>query len=491
LAENVIPIAKGLQSVSYSTQYAAYSTPVTDFDQLILIQGSSGYVASFSPARGKNYILTKELPVWTSYAPFTFDPQYSLVTKGYVAGRTFIFYEGTKCVEWNPGTVALDTKTLVLPAGFTIVDIRGNSGASNYHLLFTDELILWSTPQNPLEFADVSQGAGSQIPLDLRGQITAVLPTSGGFLICTTQNIIGAAFTGDATRPFAFREVLSSAGIQSGEQITDGAHVGGHYAFGVSGLQQLTLQRAESVFSETTDFLTSKRLDYWETADKTIITTTRDANLTSKLRYLSSRYLAISYGATAGLYEFVLLYDTKLERWGKLRVSHVDCDALPLGSIGSFLAYFELIGSYADQGTTAYEDLIAGDVPISDLRDNFGFLQPNGTTLLLRADSAIGTTYGAGGTVIFGHVQVSRDRNITVLGAELDGLAQVPPATVTLLGSETGYTRTDEIPMELVTAEEGYAEYAIRYTAKNSDIAVEGAFELTNLILETVIHGTR
>jgi hypothetical protein len=491
LAENILPIARGLQSVSYTEIYAAYDPPATDFDQLIFIQEGSGYTASFCPARGKNYVLTPENPVWTSYAPFVLSADLFLVTKGYVAGRTLIFYERTKCVEWNSGTIALDTLTLILPGGYTLADIRGNSAASNYHLLFTDTEILWSTPQNPLDFADIVQGAGRQIPIDIRGKITAVVPISGGFLICTTQNIIGASFTGDTSRPFMFREVLSSAGIEGPEHITDDSNALGHYAYGNGGIQQITLQRAESVFSEVSDFLVSRYLDYWDTTTKTVLSLVRAFDVTAKVRFLGARYFAISYGVNKGHYEFVLIFDTSLQRWGKLRIDHVDCDNLPLAEGGTYLQYQDLVGSYDDQGTTAYADLRSGQVPLKYLRQDFGFLRPDGTTYILAVDSTDGTDYGAGGVVIFGHMQVRRDKNITVLSADLDGVAPIPEPSVTLLGSESGYTRTESHPMEVTEVEENFLRYDARYTARNIDIAVEGSMNLTNLVVETVIHGSR
>jgi hypothetical protein len=491
LAENVIPIAKGLQTVTFEQQWPAASPVATDFDQLILINNPNGTQAQFCPARGKNYILTLDTPTWTSHDPFVLGVGLSLVSKAYINGRTLIFYERTKCIEWNTATNSFDTLTLNLPAGFVMSDIRGNCAASNYHILFTAGAVLWSTPLDVLEFDDAVQGSGNQIPVDLHGEITCCVPIPGGFLICSTQNIIAASFTNDASRPFAYREVMNSAGIVSLEQITEDANTGGHFGFGAGGLQQITLQRAESVFPEASDFLVGNEQESWDTTTKSVITTMRAPNLTCKLKMLGNRYLAISYGATEGVYDFVLMYDIALKRWGKLKITHVDCDALPLGQFGRFLAYYEWEGTYDADPVITYDGLYTDTTTVMLLRRDFGFLQADGTVLIMTNDNRDGSASADQSVAVFGRIQQRRNNFVTVQLAEMDGLAPVTAPVLTLLGSTTGYDRTSQVTMVLKQQQNNYAEYNARYTVKNADLAIEGSFQLTNLILGVTNHGSR
>lgn len=486
--ENVIPIAKGLQSAGFVIEYPPYEPPATDFDQLFLIRNTSlGTDISFSPGRGKNYVYRDAEEGWVSYSPFVFNADYKNITHGTVNGRTFIFYERTKCVEWDPVTPDVVDITLTLPAGYDISDILGNSGASNYHILYTETTILWSTVSNIFDFSDTDLGAGSQIPIDLKGRITAVRPISGGFIIYTSQNAIAASFTNDASRPFAFREVQNSGGVVSGEQVSGEANAAGHYTYGNAGIQLVTLQRADTVFPEAADFLISPELDVWNPLTKTVDTAPLVNTFTPKVQYLGSRYLFFSYGSGNGIFSHALVFDTALQRWGKLRIDHVDINLLPLDSLGGPLRYYQLKYMYDYYGMQ-YRELNYPAEPPPGLRQNFGFLQPDGTTWLMVTDIEAALT---GSVVIFGRCQLSRGRNITIQRMELEGLFQTPIPEITLLGSETGADRDSVTTPTVVETTPYLVKADSRVTATNFDIAVEGNFQLTTHIVEATNHGNR
>lgn len=483
--ENVIPIARGLMSVGFSEQLPAASPAVTDFDQLILIRDVVNSNALFSPGKGKNYVYSNSTGVWTSYSPFAFN--FTLVTKAYVDGRTLIGYERTKVVEYDPAVPDVVTRVLTLPAGMAISDIRGIAGASNYLLAFTETEILWSTPTNILDLADTNLGAGRQTPVDLKGIITAILPIAGGFLIYTTENIVAASFTDSAAVPFRFREVQNSAGVSSPEQVTGDATAGGHYCYGSAGLQVVTLQKAETVFPDVADFLVSKILESWNPTTKSIDKTILATSFQPKLQYLGSRYLFISYGSTSTHFSHALVYDTALDRWGKVKIDHVDIGLLPLEALGSSNRYFTLEENYAFYDL-AYEDLQQEIGTIAGLRQNFGFLGVTGSTALLLAEPATETDKG---TLVLGHIQVLRDRLVTFQSAEFDELRDFPAPVITLLGSHTGNRRNQTYTPTLVTTSDDYQKYGGRVTYKNFDIAIEGRFAMTTSIIGTTIHGKR
>lgn len=489
--ENVIPIPKGLQSVGFLEEYPPYSSPVTDFDQLMLVRSSIGSNVSFSPARGKNYVYSSANAGWISYNAFVLDPLRKNVTYGYVNGRTLIFYESTKLVEWNPSVPSVDTLTLTLPAGFDISDIKGNSAASNYHLLYTDIDILWSTITDVLDFADTDLGAGRQIPIDLRGRITSVRPISGGFMIYTSENVIAASFTNDASRPFAFREVQNSGGVNSGEQVTGEANAAGHYTYGTAGIQLVTLQRAETVFPEAADFLISGELDVWNPATKEVDTDTLSQAMVPKMQYLGNRYLFISYGPGNNpgpdMYTHALVFDTTLQRWGKLKVDHTDINLLPLEALGGPLRYYQLKYEY-DYYEMSYQNLVYPADPPPGFRQNYGFLQNDGTVLLMVTDME---ALLGGGVVLFGRCQLRRSRLMTLSKTESEGIQLDPAPSITALGSSTGAERTSKTPLTISNQTAAFLETKSRVTAMNFDIAIEGGFQLTTFIVEGLNHATR
>lgn len=486
--ENVIPIPKGIQSCGFVEEYPPYApTPVTDFDQLMLVRTSIGNNVSFSPGRGKNYVYSSVDLGWVSYSPFAFSPTRKNITYGYVNGRTLIFYEGTKLVEWNPVGPSVDDLTLILPLGFDISDIKGNSAASNYHLLHTDTEIMWSTITNILDFLDTDLGAGRQIPIDLRGRITGVRPISGGFMIYTSENVVAATFTNDASRPFAFREVQNSGGVNSPEQVTGEANAAGHYTYGTAGIQLVTLQRAETVFPEAADFLISPELDVWNPTTKAVDTVELAQSLLPKLQYLGNRYLFVSYGSNGVYFSHALVFDTTLQRWGKLKVDHIDINLLPLESLGGPLRYYQLKHMYDFYGMQ-YRELNYPADPPPGFRQNYGFLQRDGTVLMLVMD--ISALLG-GGVALFGRCQITRGKNITMQKLEMEGLTEEPAPEITLLGSATGAARNIQTPMTLVEQSPDFLQAGARVTATNFDLAIEGNFQLTTLIVEATNHGSR
>lgn len=488
--ENVLPMARGITSVGYVQQYPAVSPPVATFDQLFLIKDSKNGNANFAPARGANYVFSPIAATWTSYAPFAFNAAFSLVTKAYVNGRTLIFYQQTKCIEWIPATPTLETKTLVLPSGFAITDIRGNCGASNYHILFTDVNILWSSLVDILDFDDVNNGSGNQIPLDLRGKITAVLQISGGFMIYTTENVVAATYSGDASKPFIFREVTGSGGVSGPEQVTGDANSDTHYAYGTAGIQALNLQKAVSIFPESADFLISREMETWNPATKTVDTSVLSIQNQPKLQYLGSRYLFISYGSTGALYQFALVYDTVLQRWGKLRVNHVDIGIIPVETLNSSYLYYQLEGGYDSYTAIEYDQLVQPFNTVAALKQNYGFLQADGTTLLWVPQGDL-TSSGSKPIAIFGRVQVTRNRTVTIQKCQVDGIVAGSLPEITILASQTGFTRDSVKKMDIANQVGSYVDCHSRYVALNADIAVEGSFLMTNMVLETTVNGKR
>ncbi len=490
--ENVFPISEGVQSVGTQEDFGPYAPPATDFDQFITIRDSQERNFMFSPGRGKNYVLSNVLGTWTSYDSFVWNPTKNIVSKAYVDGRTFICYEADRIIEWDPVGSVFNTIAVNLPAGYTMADIRSIAGASNYLLLFTNTEVLWSSTLDILEFDDPLVGkSGKQIPIDLKGQITAGIPISGGFVVYSTRNAVGAFFTNNADTPFTFREITNSGGVSTYEQVTGDANQTDHYCYGSSGLQKLNLQRADSVFPDCTDFLASKEYEAWNAVTKEIEHTTLVGILDIKLQLLANRYLIISYGKLDNLqFTFALIHDLVLMRWGKVRVQHVDVAVLPVAALNELaLRIFELTAQI-QQYDIAIEDLnqLFGDV--LPIRAGFAFLQNTGAihTLVSETSADLGD-----GLAIIGHVQVTRGRTCTFQMAQFDNLNSDPVPTLTLLGSipGDGFNRNSIKPVIATLITEKMIRYNGRHTFENFDLALEGKFNLTTSVVETTVNGSR
>lgn len=488
--ENALPSAEGFISTTTEQSLGAYSPAVTDFDQFITLRDSQERNFLFSPARGKNYVWDTATSAWISRNPFTWSALRRIVSRAYVDGRTFIFYEGDRLIEWNVGTSAFDTRVLTLPSGTTVGDIRCACGASNYLLLATDTRVLWSSALNILNFDDPTGKSGGQIPQDLKGQITCMVPISGGFVIYTTTNAVAAFFTNNPDAPFSFREIQGCGGVASYEQVTADSNEAAHYIYGSSGLQLVNMQRAEPVAPDCSDFLAGKQYETWNAATSKVEETTLLQALEVKLQYLGNRYLTISYGQVNGQFTFALFYDTALRRWGKVRVPHVDLGILPRSVLAEIpLKFSELTASFSSY-TMAFEDLYTAYGSVLPLRAGFAFLQNTGVVRSLVSDPAVAAGEGV---LLIGHVKLVRSRTVTFQTAVIDGLYSVPAPSVKILGSLSynGFTRDEVYAPALKNTNGTSLHYGGRKTYDNFDVAIEGKFALSSVIVETTQNGSR
>lgn len=499
--ENVVPTVDGLASVSFTETIPAEFSPAFiagasggAFDRYytLRVEDETAYV--FALASNTGYVWNPVSGEWVNnFYAFT-DVRQLSASLACVAGRTFLMIENLLYLEF---TGSWGSAPLQLPAGYVFTDLVAACGASNYNVLTTATEILWSSLLDPLDFADIDQGAGRSTPIDLKGKIRAVIPISGGFIIYTTKNAVAALFTNNAAAPFLFKEVLGSAGVVSDQQVTGDANMNYHYTYGQAGIQRVSMQKAESVLPGCADFLSGTAYDDWN--DTTHLVEQQIGSQTNVRLYLAlSRYLCLSYGYDGNSFQYVLIYDLLLERWGKLKLTHVDVCTLPwLDDAGIETdILIEDLGLPIEFYPQAIEDLTyvvtdpdnaAANV---NWRDTLGFMQIGGTILKLNVETA-GEDNAAGiGVVVLGHVQVARSKTVTLQDIQLDGMHS---GSVYVLTSDPGhgYNRDDAFAATLQTNRTDYKTYRKRVTAENFDVAVKGSFMLTNAVIETTVHGSR
>lgn len=487
--ENILPTVDGLLTVSTSQHLAPITPAETDFDQIFFLRDAQEAVKLFVPARGKNYVYNESLQSWESKNSFVFSSLLSLVTSAYVGGVTYICYEKTKVIKWNATTELFDEVTLALPSGYSISDICGILAASNYLVAYTDTEILWSSLIDPENFADIGGGAGRQTPLDLRGQITCAIPQAGGFVIYTLRNAVAAYFTNTATAPFLFREVRGSGGVASPEQATGDANNNYHFTYGTSGLQQVALDEANTIEPAAADFLRQKSYELWNSVTNNVDYFVLTGETRIKLQFLLNRFLLISYAYAEGIFQLVLVFDAVLNRWGKIRVDHVDCLQLPLELAQPYYTYQaldDLTYQDLDTMTFSYQDLDTGTTLESRLQAAIAFLHPTGRISILVTNPASGTSSAVS---LFGHIQALRNRMITVQQVVADSaVAEAIPA-VYALSSLDGKTRKNGESLYLYSSTEATVEYLGDITGRNVDIAFTGNYLLTSAIISATLHG--
>jgi len=542
--ENFVPVSRGVKSVSYSQIIDPASPAVVTFDQVFPLRDADEKTVLYSPASGASYVYDLSTETWLTVPIDTAlllegfgvctgsqnTAATAKVTRAYVDGKTFVCYSrlGVRAVGdltgapnsdgslfyWDPSgptlVSILDVTYSALIAGLvdatgalngrpSIVfgEIDGVSSSNGYLLAWSGLQVFWA-PFNGTAFdfeiyanGEVT-GAGSQIPEDVKGPITAIVPVSGGFIIFTTKNAVAAFYNANNfASPWIFKAIANAGGVESFEQTTDDANLSAIYAYTTGGMQKISLNSAETVFPDVTDFL---GLHYLETFNPVSLTFERGALNTEmfvKVTHCGQRFLVVSYGMYPGIYSYALVYDTKLDRWGKLRLPHRDCFAYSYGQQDANLTYGALLDvSYEEMMTETYDTAVIQGGALQYPRQSIAFLLRDGTVKLARMDMREKDEADTSSSfVLIGRNQLTRARLTSVHEIEVDGFSATDNELavltskdgLTFYSSETGYLRERN---------EEYAQYGFDITTgKNHTVYVGGQFYLSNLILHATNDG--
>ena len=492
--ENVLPTGEGLQSVGYEELIAGIPG-ATDFDQAITLRDEDENNFIFVPAGGKNYIYRGDTGVWVSTNPISAESR--AVSRAYVNGRTFICYSGLGIYEYNSSTGVFGKLTLT---GLADADITSIGSSNNYLIAATKITVFWSSLIDQTDFVpSILTGAGFSIPQDVKAEITAVIGTAGGFIIYTAKNAVAAVYTNNIRAPFSFREISNAGGVPSYEQVTSESTSGPQFVWSTGGLQKVVPQGAEDVSAKANDFLAGGRWEYWDAVAKRLVKQAGGGvEFGVKVAYIASRFLVISYSVdTTDSYQYALVFDTGLNRWGKLKITHTDCFAFPYPNVGADPAYEDLAAtSYEALGDATYEGLTIGGIRSrTPSKRTLAFLQSDGTVqlTLMTYDKDVAQQ----GVAIFGKFQLVRSQVMTLQALELEGGystvdTEEPLITVTALASLDGKNLDVTEQLQLLDSSEDYQEYGSkRLTGKSVSVAIEGTFALSTYMLEVTADGER
>lgn len=375
------------------------------------------------------------------------------VTVATVNGVSYIMYSGIAAFTYNEGLNALEEAVL---AGLAIADVLGLVASSGYLIAYTDEAIAWSSTIDPVDFVPSQvTGAGGGNIAGIAGAVLFSVPSPTGVLIYTAANVIGATFTGNSSYPFKFREVSNSKGGVSLSRVAYEANSRVQYAYTKAGIQAINSQEATTILPEVTDFLAGRRFeDFNETTLSYEVTDIDPATtLLKKVKFIASRYLVVSYGITE--YTHALVFDTALQRLGKLRITHADV--------------FELVST---QSEIARESLAftldSGEVQVVDFS----------------------TQAASSGLLILGKVQFSSTRMTKLLGVEVENVETA--ATLDLYSQVSINGKTFATVQGTVREDvSNMREYAFTAVGKNHSIVFKGKFNLVTALTRFTLAGRR
>lgn len=457
-AENIIPTKQGVKSVGYVANQAAFPG-AGSADDVFVIRNASGTASStwfFAPAQGMNYVAATLGVPWVSTNPLAGAPVAGQrpVSVAEVNGISYICYFGLALLQWN-GVNFIDCSGLL--TGIVVAGILAIASSGNYLVVaYSDGSIKWSSLTNPLDFVpSVATGAGSQIPIDCRGTPLYLSQVSGGFLIHCRENTVAAVYTQNVAQPWIFREVKNSGGFNFSDEYSGFSRqtsTGSVYEFGISGLQQLDLREATNLHPQVTDFITGRVFETFDSVTN-LLALTVATRLTVKVAFLANRYLCISYGTTLHRYNYALIYDASLRRWGKLKIDHTCFFSSPLATTAS---------------------------------DTLNVLQFNGSASRILFDNVTGSDAGV---VILGRYQLARSRNICSEEVEIEVQDAVEAFNVTVAANYDGATVGEFDAMTLYATNGNYRRFQKQIEGVNLSYIIKGVFNLSTLLM-TVTKGS-
>lgn len=528
--ENFVPFAEGVKSVSYHT--IIEPTVNTDFDQIFPLRDDEENTVLYSPSKGKNYRydniaeLWDDDPMaakWAAEVPARYistSSEHTLatskVTRAYVDGKTFVAYsrislsdtnggasevDDGSIYQWNPTTQQLtrvdlgDAAAIIVNLPITIGEVDGISSSNGYLLVWSGLTIYWA-PFNGTKF-DFSAyasgevtGAGSQIPEDIQGPITALIPVSGGFVIFTTKNAIAAFYnSNNFASPWIFKGISNAGGIETYEQAAVEGNLGSLYAYTTGGMQKITLNNADPDFPDVTDFLGGRFFETFNPSDKTFDQGQTTTEFFVKITYCGQRFVVISYGTFPGVYSYALVYDVGLRRWGKLRIVHSDCFSYSYGAEDADLTYSMLSDvSYAEMLAYTYGTAVIQGGALTYPRQAVAFLLKTGEVKLAVMDWRDPDDESEA-FVVIGKCQLTRARLSTLQSLEVEGLR--PGGDVAVWRSIDGHNLEEAEDATLREQNGLYSEWGTDLiTGKNYTVYVNGDFALTSLVFEASNDGS-
>lgn len=489
--QNVMPVPRGFQSVHYSRVLQPHTYP-TYLDEVYVLRDEQGSVALFSPAGGQNLIYTKTTGAWTAF-PLPDGILPTAVTVVHLKGVSYVCYAGTGLYQYNFLTQSFEALTI---AGLSAADLLGITASNQYLLAYTSQYVAWSNPLDPLDFVPVLGGAGQSAILANRSEIVVCAAVTEGFIVYTTHNAVFGSYSGNPNVPFYFREIPNSAGVSEAEHITRDATAAGHIAWTSSGFMQVSSKGAQLVWPELSSAIADGLYSVQGGADYPVVLTKK--SLAVKVSTIGARYYIVSVkDANTGVkdYPVAYVYDSGLDRWGRLDVPHIDFFEYRAPEFSAELTYGMATGAYTYYGSMSYgEARTAEPEKVVAFGATFGCCNSLGAVHIVLGSQVAqlalleSTTSGAAEPKLYlGKYRIRRPNALT--WSELQVPLEAQAATFSVIAHDSaGQPIRTLVPVQ---SSRLASKLVGRVTGEYISIKVQGKFLLTSLEVEAIDAGTR
>ena len=487
-AENVMPVAEGFVSASYRHVVSKDAMPLLIDNiprtNVHIVYNSSGEVTyvlenlnhllRYVPDTGKWVVIETVSDTGFSFSIF------------FLKGTSYYFHRDCGLKKFGETFAEVLPVTLTGIAGFDPAasgNVYAMASVLSYIVAVTRYEVYWSDPIDETNFdptTPITSLAGSSQVLSLKGAAQMVLPITNGFMIYTKTNAVVATYSNNPNNPFVFKEVANSAGTFNPFHVSYKSSIPTHYAWTDVGFMQITPNGAATVFPEVTDFLGSDTLEFMELATGKI-TKEVGVPIATKVTYLNSRYIAISYGREGEAYDYLLMYDTTLQRWGKMKIRHVSVfNFLPPQLSGGMKYLDALTIPYEDMTTVRYVDL----VPLLSESDfNVGSIAILAEDYSVKKLEWLDNQARGEGVLVFSGIALTRNR-ITDMNEVLLSGEHSPEDTSVLVRSNL--YNEDWKTCLYVPA---YDWYVNSTSGVSHELMIQGSFALASLVVKLSYNG--
>lgn len=486
--ENVMPTANGYQSVGYWTPSSPMTipTPGATVSQVVDVRAKQIFVG---PTLLTFAVINVPLYFWStgqftagSYGTNTVTfvgaapASARYFSTAVIAGVCYLYISDGGVGDFYTVEASLfgnltftNITATVLPLNFfTTNKIISVCGSNNYLIAHNNVTAYWSSTTTPTDFtSSLVSGAGSINPNNSDDALVYVKETLSGFYLYAENNILYAQYTGNARYPFKFVSVINSTGLFSGKrwEFYGQADTDGHYVIEKNkNIKFLQQSQTSPISPEVSDFLSKtpvqELLDYATNTFAAQIVSTE----TPKIYVHMNRYILVSINGT-----YIIVYDTNLKRYGKLKVPHTFMFCI-----------------WAPNEVIGFVDAVSSTIRYLNF-DIFGTATPPLLGLVVVPITS---------ALLLGKFQYVRARFLKVEGIEIEGpqntaIVATPNFSCILLPSLDGRNFSAPVPLTASYLSGGVAKFPCHKTAQNISVLLKGAFNVNTLQLRFTPAGDR
>ena len=499
--ENVMPTSNGYQSVGYWAPSVAMTIPSAGafIAQLVEVRAT---VYSVGPSIYTYSIANIPIYVWSdgnftagpggiNTVTFAGTPITGSLTGVYstavINGICYLYFSSFGVKELYEvtanvgGNLTLTNVTAsVTPASFFSTDsIISICSTNNYLVCHNNTTVYWSSTTTPTDFvSSLVSGAGQINPNSSDDGMVYVKETLNGFYCYAANNIIYSQYTGNARYPFKFTPVTNSTGLFSGKrwEFYGQVDTGGHYVIEKNkNIKFMQQNEISPIAPDLSDFLSKNPVqELFNSGSNTFTAQNVETGVPSIYVHMN-RYILVSVNGTnlggfsTEKYSYVVIFDTHLRRYGKLKLDH--------SFMFSFWTPNEIIGFVNKQNNT-----------IRYL--NFDIFGSQSAPFL----GLIPTP--SEGVIVLGKFQYARSRFIKLEDIEIESpqntaIVLSPNFSCALLPSLDGRNFDTAVPLASYYISGGVAKFPCHQTAQNISILLKGAFNVNTAQLKFTPAGDR